>query len=52
MVAQLGAAAEEELGEGRAVEEEEEEGGLGTAAADLQLLQTLEGRQQTLQLSI
>ena len=52
LVGQLRAAAEEEAGEGRAVEEQEEDGGLGTSAADLQLRQTLEGREESLQLSI
>ena len=44
LVAELSAAAEEEFSEGRAVEEEEQDGRLGTAAAYLELLQTLEGR--------
>ena len=52
LVAELSAAAEEEFSEGRAMEQEEQDGGLGTAAAYLELLQTLEGRQETLQLSI
>ena len=52
LVGQLRAAAEEEAGKGRAVEEQEEDGGLGTSAADLQLRQTLEGREESLQLSI
>ena len=52
LVAELSAAAEDQFREGRAVEQQEQDSGLGTAAAYLQLLQTLEGRHQALQLSI
>ena len=52
LVGQLRAAAEDQPGEGRAVEQHEEDGGLGTSTAHLQLCQTLEGREQSLQLSI
>ena len=52
LITELSAAAQEEFSQGRAVEQEEHDGGLGTAAAYLQFLQALEGRQQPLQLSI
>ena len=52
LVAQLRAAAQDQCGEARAVDQQEEDGGLRTTAAHLQLLQTLEGREQPLQLSI
>ena len=50
-VTKLRAAAEEQFSEAGTVEQEEHDGGLGTTAAYLQFLQTLEGRQQPLQLS-